>query len=157
MDAHALSCFEAFNRSGTIGDLNAGIESARLLTHETPETHPNYAGLLNNLGVMVQTRFEHLKRTEDQDEAIDLGLRALEATSASHPNYPIYLSTLSNKLQKRFEHRNSIDDLESAINFGRRAREFIFNRSIERPECQTGKAARGDGKPRGSAGSDQMG
>lgn len=121
MDAHAFAYYNSFRQSGDLADLRRAIESARQIIRNTPTTHPSYWGLQNNLGLMLQTRFERLGNMEDLNESVGLGESVLRATSEDHRNYPIYLSTLSNRLQRRFERTNTVQDLTEAIRLAREA------------------------------------
>jgi tetratricopeptide (TPR) repeat protein len=115
MDSYALSKFQQFNRWGRLEDLDEAIRSAERVIEGIPQTHPNWAGLLNNLGIMLQARFERLGTLGDLEESIKKAGQVLESTPAGHPNLTIYLSSLGNRLQRRFEHTGRIEDLELAI------------------------------------------
>lgn len=75
MDARALSKYTAFKHSGNLGDLNAAIQIAQDIVDETPQTHLCYEGLLNNLGIMLESRFERLGTTQDLSKAIEFEKR----------------------------------------------------------------------------------
>lgn len=132
MDSYAISQFEAYLRSGRLEDLNGAIRSAEQIVQETPDTHSSSPGLRNNLGLMLQTRFERLGVIQDLDNAIGLGEWVLDTTSPAHPNYPIYLSTLGNRLMRRYERWNTIADLERAIDLGRTAKDMSYGGHVYR-------------------------
>jgi hypothetical protein len=47
----------------------------------TPQGHPDLAGRLNNLGIMLERRFEKTGRIEDLEEAIRKAQQTVKVTS----------------------------------------------------------------------------
>lgn len=115
MDSYALSKFTEYSRWGRLPDLEEAIRSMEQVVQGTPENHANWAGLLSNLSVLLQARFERQGRLQDLEQAIDKSKQALRATPRSHPNFTVYQISLSNKLQRRFERTGRSEDLEDAI------------------------------------------
>jgi tetratricopeptide (TPR) repeat protein len=125
MDSYALSKFTEYGRWGRLADLEDAIRSMEQIVHGTPETHESWAGLLHNLGILLQARFERQGRMQDLEQAIDKSERALKVTPKSHSNFTNYLISLSNKLQIRFERTGRSEDLEDAIRKAEKALESL--------------------------------
>ena len=125
MDSYALSKFTDYNRWGRLTDLDEAIRSMEQVLQATPENHENWAGLLHNSSVLLQSRFERQGRIQDLEQAIDQSERALKATSRSRPEFTNFLISLSNKLQRRFECSGRSEDLEDAIRIAEEALESL--------------------------------
>jgi hypothetical protein len=54
----AVRAYENYRSTGTKAEINDAVESAKLAVQVTPDGHPFLAGRLNNLGVMLESRYE---------------------------------------------------------------------------------------------------
>jgi hypothetical protein len=59
-------------QSAPLGDLERAILLFREALLQRPDSHPMHPYALDNLAMGLLTRFNHLGRTEDVDEAISL-------------------------------------------------------------------------------------
>jgi hypothetical protein len=74
-------------------DLGEAIQRAEQAVSTTPEDHPNLAGMLNNLGNKLESRFGRTGRIEDTTKAF-VGLPAYSYTPLSNDTPQIRLLTL---------------------------------------------------------------
>lgn len=72
------------------------------------------ASVLNALGVMLSTRFEHTGDADDLDEAVARGREAV----AADPDRPLYQSNLGVALRSRYHRRQDPADLDEAVRCG---------------------------------------
>ncbi|TEB19529.1 hypothetical protein FA13DRAFT_1845170 [Coprinellus micaceus] len=63
--------------AGSSSDIDAAISVRRLLVHLTSESHPDYPVFLDDLGFLLQSRFERYLDLRDIDEAISLFQRSV--------------------------------------------------------------------------------
>jgi Tetratricopeptide repeat len=85
-----------------------------------PSRHRERSFLLNNIAVVLQTRFERTKALVDLNRAIDLlqdGMRS----SSMNPWRSMLLSNLGNIYQWRYLKTRDAADLKKAINRGGKA------------------------------------
>jgi hypothetical protein len=68
-DFAILDC-EEYKNTGDIKAINDAIENAELAVQMTPEGHSNLASRLNNLGVMLGSRYERTGKMQDLEETI---------------------------------------------------------------------------------------
>lgn len=80
----------------TTDDLNRTIEAIDTVLAATPPSHPNRAGLLNNLGYTLGLRFGRNKTIVDLNRAIEVLDMALAATPPNHPHQASLLNNLGN-------------------------------------------------------------
>jgi tetratricopeptide (TPR) repeat protein len=95
-------------------DLEEAIQMSRQAIKATPEDHLDLAGSLNNLGIMLQNRYERMGRMEDLEEAIGVARQAVEPKHGDHPDLASWLSSLGNKLERRYERTGKMEDLEES-------------------------------------------
>ena len=68
----AKSMLTECKQSAPLEDLERAILLFREALHQHPDSHPMHPYSLDNLTMGLLTRFDHLGRTEDVDEAISL-------------------------------------------------------------------------------------
>ena len=75
------------------------------------------AGRLDNLGIMIESRYERVRRLEDLEEAIQISREVVKITPESYPNLNLAarLNSLGTSLDRRYERTKEIADLEEAI------------------------------------------
>ncbi|KAG1797172.1 hypothetical protein EV424DRAFT_513535 [Suillus variegatus] len=83
--------------------------------------HARRGQLLNNLSIMLETRFERRGKDKDLDEAIALQTEALALLPVGHTDRSGSLNNLANRLSSRFDHRGNDKDLDEAIALNREA------------------------------------
>ncbi len=72
---------------------------------ETVESVPDLPGRLNNLGIMLERRFERTGMMEDLEDSIRRAQQAVTITPQDHLSLAMYLNNLGNKLETQFERR----------------------------------------------------
>jgi tetratricopeptide (TPR) repeat protein len=92
-------------------DLADMVQAARAALQATPAGHPQRAGQLNNLGVLLRLRGS----PEDLDEAVDAAREAVAITPGAHHNWCPHMSNLGNALEARFLRTRRPEDLRDAI------------------------------------------
>jgi len=102
-------------RYGRVSDLEEAIGRQSQAVKGTAGSDPDLAGRLNNLGVILQSRFERTGRMEDLEESIRQAQQAVDITPQDHPNLAGRLNNLGIKLQRRFERTGRMKDLEESI------------------------------------------
>ncbi|KAH0563243.1 hypothetical protein GP486_002188 [Trichoglossum hirsutum] len=121
---YAVLKFKLFQRWGGTKDLEEAIENGKHAVAETQEGNEAYAGRLNNLGVMLESRYERTGKMEDLEEAILIARQAVDAvdvTPEDHPDLAGRLNNLGNKLESRYERTGKMEDLEEAIQITQQA------------------------------------
>jgi len=104
-----------YNNSGILAELEEAISTFRNANEHLPQNHPLKAACLNNLGISVVCRFEHLANPDDLDEAIMVKQQAVHLTPDDHPDKPAYLNNLGKSFLYRFGRLNDLADLDEAI------------------------------------------
>ena len=84
-------------------DLTEAIDKLSQVVTNTLENDPEYSARLNNLGVILESRFGRTGRMEDLEEAIQISRRAVEVTPVDHPNMAAWMNNLGTKLWSRFD------------------------------------------------------
>ncbi|KAI9786107.1 MAG: hypothetical protein M1839_007517 [Geoglossum umbratile] len=118
---YAVLKIKLFQRWGRIQDLEEAIEKGKHAVVETQEENEAYAGRLNNLGVILEIRYERTGEMEDLEEAIRVARQAVDITPEDHPDLAAWLNNLGNQLGHRYERIGKMEDLEEAIRVGRQA------------------------------------
>ena len=72
-------------------------------------------GMLNNLEVMLGTRFERTGELSDLTRVVEVAESAVAATPTDHPNPAGRLNNLGNQLGTRFERTGEIEDFEHTL------------------------------------------
>ncbi|KFZ23764.1 hypothetical protein V502_01755 [Pseudogymnoascus sp. VKM F-4520 (FW-2644)] len=117
----AITMYEKFTRSGIKQQIDTAISFAQMSLHYEHNEPEVTNGLLSNLGVFLESRYERTGDIADLEEAIQVARRAAASTPKDHFNLAIYLDNLGNKLQRRYERTGDIADLEEAIQVAQQA------------------------------------
>ncbi|KAG2746789.1 hypothetical protein P692DRAFT_201773836 [Suillus brevipes Sb2] len=123
----AISLLSRCTKRGFQVDVDAALE---LLSEVLDVCHANRyynamhdyrEQLLNNLSIMLNTRFERRGNAEDSDQGIALQREALALHPVGHPDRSMSLNNLAKQLSTRFDHRGNAEDLDQAIALHRAA------------------------------------
>ncbi|GAB2873892.1 CHAT domain-containing protein [Streptomyces deserti] len=122
-DPESLSvrALEVFGRWQTAGDgtaLDEAICLWRTVDALLPESHPERAMLLSNLGCALRFRYTVRQTGSDLAEAVALGRLAVQLAVPEDPNRGMYLANLSGSLTTRFSVSGDPADLDEAIEAG---------------------------------------
>ncbi|KAG1842607.1 hypothetical protein F4604DRAFT_1938670 [Suillus subluteus] len=93
--------------------------------------HNDRGQLLGNLGIMLQTHFNHQSNGEDLDQAIAHQMEVLALRPVSHTDWSASLNNLATQLSCRFEHQGNEEDLDWAITLHR---EVLALRLVGHPD-----------------------
>ena len=96
-------------------DLDHAIMTIEQVVDSTPVNHPDRAGSLNNLCIVLWRRFKRIGSMDDLDHAIMTIEQAIDSTPIDHPDRATWFINLGNTLWGRFERTGSMDDLDRAI------------------------------------------
>ncbi|XTI93403.1 TPR-like protein [Cenococcum geophilum] len=118
---YAVLKYELFQRWGRTKDLEEAIEKGKWAVAETQEEHKEFAGRLNNLGVILEIAYKRTGKMEDLEEAILVARQAVDVTPKDHPDLAAMLNNLGNQLGCRYERTGKMEDLEEAILMVRQA------------------------------------
>jgi SpoVK/Ycf46/Vps4 family AAA+-type ATPase len=91
------------------------IEEAEMAVSATPEDHPDRAGRLNNLAILLFRRYERTASFDDLEAAISNAEIAVFATPEDHSDRPGRLCNFGTMLSTRYERTGNMEDLEAAI------------------------------------------
>lgn len=83
---YAVLKLKRFQRWGQIEELEEAIEKARWAVERMAGEHEDFAGMLKNFGVMLETRHTRTEKTEDLGEAIRVARQAVDVTPENHPD-----------------------------------------------------------------------
>lgn len=119
---------------GTVEDLELYVKSYRQAVEATPDGDPVQLATLNNFGLALRTRFNHLGSHTDLDEAIDVCQVVHALTPDDSPDKPPRLSNLAGAIADRFELRGDSQDLEEAISLETRALNLAPDGDKSRPQ-----------------------
>ncbi|ROT37123.1 hypothetical protein SODALDRAFT_279961, partial [Sodiomyces alkalinus F11] len=111
---------QQYSRTGIRQHIDHAVSIAQLSVTLVADDD-NWAARMNNLGCMLQSRYERTGATADLEEAIGVARQAVEATPDNHPDRATCLNNLGNKLQSRYERTRATADLEEAIGVARQA------------------------------------
>src|SRR6266480_680171 len=117
----AITMYEEFNRNGIKEQIDTAISFAQMslrYEHNKPEITN---GLLSNLGVFLESRYERMGDIADLKEAIQVTRRAVASTPEDHSDLAGRLNNLGNKLESRYEWTGDMADLKEAIQVAQRA------------------------------------
>ncbi|KAH7150709.1 hypothetical protein DER46DRAFT_638595 [Fusarium sp. MPI-SDFR-AT-0072] len=120
----AIDAYERYMQTGRRDDISKAIDSAK---QGIDLADDNLATWLNNLGVLLASRYERTEGMRDLEEAIQTARRAIEWTPNDHPDLATRLNNLANMLGRRYERMGEIKDLEDSIKAARRAVESTPN------------------------------
>ncbi|KIK39525.1 hypothetical protein CY34DRAFT_89051 [Suillus luteus UH-Slu-Lm8-n1] len=99
---------------GNAEDLDEAIALHREALVLRPVGHTLRSSSLNNLAVLLPTRFDHRGNAEDLEESIALHREALALRPVGHTDRPMSLNNLANGLSTRFDHRGDAEDLNES-------------------------------------------
>ncbi len=121
LSAAAVQAYREYESTGDIDRISFAVICAQLVMSGTLHGHPDRAGRLNNLGVMLCGRYERTGKMTDLQEAIDAARQAVESTPEDHPGRAGCLNNLGNQLGRRYERTGEMTDLQEAIDAARQA------------------------------------
>ncbi|PVF92187.1 TPR-like protein, partial [Serendipita vermifera] len=113
--ADASAAYKDFERHGKLERLEQAISKCRTVIEVIPEDDPRVPGILNNLGISLQSRFGQVGGLEDINEAIERLEIAILLTADGDSDKSSRLNNLGGALFRRFERVGNIEDLENAI------------------------------------------
>jgi tetratricopeptide (TPR) repeat protein len=102
-------------------DLEEATRLARKAIDVTPDDHPDFAAMLNNLANKLRSRFERTNEMKDLEEAIRKSRHAVQVTPDGHKDLAHRLSNLGRSLQMRYERTGDIENYEEAIRVSQQA------------------------------------
>jgi Tetratricopeptide repeat len=77
--------------------------------------HPDLPTMLNNLGNVLERRYECTGQVTDLEMAIEKAEEAVGLAPSDHPDLAVWLNNLGNVLEIRYERTGQVADLEMAI------------------------------------------
>src|SRR5438046_2411473 len=81
-------------RPTSIRDLDAAVEAMEKAVKSTPLNHPDRSACLNNLGVILRSRFEQTELMTDLNAAVKANWDAVKSTPYGHSDRAMYLNSL---------------------------------------------------------------
>ncbi|KAI0083332.1 CHAT domain-containing protein [Irpex rosettiformis] len=118
----------AYKQYETRSDLNAlgvSIRCYRIAMGATEDDHPEKVDIINDLGVVLHTRFECAGERQNLEEAIFLRQLANALTPDDSPDKASRLSNLAVSIFSRFQREGRAEDLEEAIGLWTHAIELV--------------------------------
>lgn len=91
----------------------------RRMAGAVPPDHDDHPMVLWALGVALIALYERTGRLEEVEEAVDVGIEALELTSPDHPAFGVLQSGLCASLRERYSRTSEVDDIDQAVVLGR--------------------------------------
>ncbi|KAK3904052.1 CHAT domain-containing protein [Staphylotrichum tortipilum] len=117
--ASRTSVYREYENSRSTEDIDKAVGFARASIGAGHDGDPSLIAKLNNLGVMLESRYGRTGAMADLAEAIDVARQAVESTPHDHPNRAASLNNLGTKLTSRYERTGAIADLEEAIDMAK--------------------------------------
>jgi hypothetical protein len=68
LSAVAISTYERYRSSGSKHDIDIAVESAQAAVGMILGNHPNWTGILNNLGIMLESQYKCTGTMTDLEE-----------------------------------------------------------------------------------------
>ncbi|MFH8375527.1 hypothetical protein [Streptomyces cyaneofuscatus] len=99
------------------GDLDAAVDTGRLLLDITPAHHPTRPQAAANVGLALRTRHSQTGRISDLDEGTALELEALKAVEPGLPRWAALSANMAQAVAKRFTVHGTASDLDEACRF----------------------------------------
>ncbi|PVF92657.1 hypothetical protein CPB86DRAFT_801846 [Serendipita vermifera] len=115
MLADGKTAYDDFRWHGKLERLEQAISRYRTAIQVISEGDPRVPGILNSLGIFLQSRFEQLGCLDDINEAIERLQIAILLTPDDDPDKPSGLTNLGSALIRRFERLGTLDDLDKAV------------------------------------------
>jgi tetratricopeptide (TPR) repeat protein len=103
-----------FEHTGKLDYLDEAVEYGGAAV-AAPTSDYERAAILNNLGVVLGTRFQQSGDLADIDGAITIYRKAVEVAPASHPDRVMFLANLGNSLGNRIDRTDNPIDLDDYI------------------------------------------
>jgi tetratricopeptide (TPR) repeat protein len=118
----AIEAYQEYKKLGRIGDIDRAIEYARESIRIGHDSDPaELLEWLNNLGIMLGSRYDRTGEMGDLEEAMTAARRVVESTPLDSPYRARRLSNLASKLIRRYNRSGQMGDLEEAITVTRQA------------------------------------
>ncbi|KAI0084227.1 CHAT domain-containing protein [Irpex rosettiformis] len=133
MQILAQRAYEQYETRGGLDALQASIQCLRVAMGATEDDHPEKVDIINNLGVVLNTRFKCVGERQNLEEAIFLRQLANALTPDDSPDKPSRLSNLASSIFSRFEQEGRADDLEEAIGLWTHAVELVPDSHVHKP------------------------
>jgi hypothetical protein len=120
MSLLALTLRDAAARSATLADLQRAVAAARAAVDLTEPNHPELAGHLSNLSIMLRRRGQRTDcdpamRARDLDDAVKAARLATAAGTADEPGHTMDLIALGDALDSRYTADRHIADRDEAL------------------------------------------
>ncbi|KAF5347402.1 hypothetical protein D9758_011252 [Tetrapyrgos nigripes] len=115
MTRYGLSRLIRFERLSNSEDLSTALAIQKAAVDLVDETDERLPGILNNLGNVFQTRFEHGGKVVDIDEAVNVHVRALYHSKVKEEERFTFQSSLGTAYHRRFEHLWDLMDLDASV------------------------------------------
>lgn len=96
-------------------DLGQAISGYEAVVDGMPNTHRGMPIWLNNLSILLESRYKRTRRFADLNKAIDVQRRVLRSSPKGHTAIPGRLNNLGILLHDRFEHLGDLGDLSDAL------------------------------------------
>ena len=96
-------------------DLVQAISGYEMVVDGMPQTHRGMPIWLNNLSILLETRYKWTRQPADLDKAIANQRRVLSISPEGHAAIPGRLNNLGILLYNRFEHSGDLGDLSDAL------------------------------------------
>ncbi|CAE7182071.1 unnamed protein product [Rhizoctonia solani] len=113
----ATDLWSSFLDSGSINDLNTGIEYLVESISLLPDGDPRIPGRLDCLNSCYRTRFDHLENIEDLTKMIECTTQMHSLTLEDDPNLPNISTDLGLVLLIRFRTLGDMEDLNKAVDY----------------------------------------
>jgi len=101
--------------AGCASDLGQAISGYEAVVNGMPNTHRGMPIWLNNLSILLESRYKRTRRFADLNKAIDVQRRVLRSSPKGHAAIPGRLNNLGIFLHNRFEHLGDLGDLSEAL------------------------------------------
>ncbi|KAI0083728.1 CHAT domain-containing protein [Irpex rosettiformis] len=125
--------YEQYETRGDLDALETSIRCYRVAMGATEDEHPEKVAIINNLGMVLNTRFECVGEHQDLEEAILLRQLADALTADDSPDKPYRLSNLAASIFSRFKREGRADDLEKSVGLWTHAVELVPDSHVRKP------------------------
>ncbi|KAH7150158.1 CHAT domain-containing protein [Dactylonectria estremocensis] len=102
-------------------ELEDELQTLRAAMRMVPLDHPQRAALLVYYGKRLNNQYEVTRSITDLNEAVSVGLQAIDATHRDDPDRPKLMGNLANLFGDRYLESRATEDLERAIQINREA------------------------------------
>ena len=111
----AVSQYESHMQRGDLASLDQAIKIARLSLTFVSRGYAFKAARVNNIGLMLERRYELTQSLPDLQAAILETQQAVELTPRGNPDREQWLNNLGSQLELRYERTRDLSDLEASI------------------------------------------